>query len=162
MKPLGNQFEDIINKVMPKALKQVAMQSATLINKQMHVNVDAGKDFAGKAYPKYAQDTARRRRKIGLSGSLTPVTLQRIEKNIKLAEIKIDLAGKSEAVATIKFQGKPEEGKYSWGQIFNFHHEGMGRNPERNIFPKQAQHVPSRITKTVKTIGAEVLNEPIK
>jgi hypothetical protein len=153
MKSLGDQFADIIDRQMPKAIKAIVKETGKAINAQMHRNVDRGVGFDGKEYQQYAESTAKDRERLGFKFSLTPVTFQRFDENIKKSTVE----SISDDVAKIVFHGKARD-KYSWANVFYFHQHGMGNNPERLIFPKEEKHIPKTIIDEAHKKGALILN----
>jgi hypothetical protein len=128
LKTLAEQFTAIITPRIDKISQRVAPIVAEDIKERMLQLTAEGRSFPNASFkPTYSDSYVRSNPRKG--GRNKPVTLR--DKDFALETVYVDGTRQG---ATIQFQRK--------GNIFKYHNEGAGRNPERTIFPKSADQVP--------------------
>lgn len=152
---LGDQFEKKLRKAFNSRHRQIAETAGERIKEQMFANVDRGVDFTYKKFKGYAKSTKvdRANKKFQIKF----VDFQRDLKRIKLAFVRY--VGRSAEILWPPIKMSKE---YNIGTIFYFHQYGMGKNEERNIFPKKESDIRAGVHNDIrKKIGA-ILDEPVK
>ena len=144
MKPMDEQFADILKPRLSLVQQKVGEDTAKLISERMKQNTMRGHGFANDPYDStYSRSHSRRRKKLGLQVGKVDLRMnrRRIERTTETTE-----AGGT----YIRFV----EG----GEIFKYHHAGTAKGGKtRSIFPKSPQSIPDDIKNDIVQKVQEVL-----
>lgn len=104
------------------------------------------------AHAGYARSTKKERRRLGFQTSFVDFKRhwRRLEDTV--------LSKSDEHTHTIRYRSNKERGRTA-GQIFYFHHYGLGNNPLRRIFPTRANQISHEIRAKARTAAAKQFNE---
>ena len=145
MKPMDEQFADILKPRLSLVQKKVGGAAVQLIARQMKQNVDASKGFSNDPYDSvYSKSHRLERKKRGYpkGGVILKMGRRRIN------QTKIETTGQGARVSFV-------EG----GDIFRYHHEGTAKGDKtRSIFPKSPQSIPDDIKSDIVQKVQEVLS----
>ena len=144
MKPMDEQFADILRPRLDRINERVGEPVAELFAERMKRNTQAGHGFSNDPYDSaYSESHSRVRRKKGLQIGKVDLRMERR----RIEQTRVDTVGKS--ATRIRHQ----EG----GHIFKYHHAGTARGGKtRSIWPKSPQSIPEdiRLDITRKVQGA--------
>ena len=142
---IGTQLMESLAPRIDRLNTTAAPVVAEDIKGKMLVQSNESRGFGNDQFkPTYSPRYVKRREKIGIKPP-EKVTLRFKDRAIETAFVSVNREG-----AEIAFQDK--------GDIFLYHHEGMGRNPVRSIFPKSNASVPNDTNDLAFSAAKAVLN----
>ena len=148
MKPIDQQFRDIIDPRLQRINDDVARPMAEQINDKMKENTSQGTAFGADTYDaQYSRRRKRERRAMSLQTS--HVDLRARKRRIESAQVHT--VGHGDAGVQIAFD--------KGGDIFKEHHTGRAPgNKMRSIFPKSIEAVPDQIINDTKQALSDILS----